>query len=530
VSVPPDFADRRTLWALSDAWLRRAAQIIAGSGEGLNRLNVFPVSDADTGTNLTLTLQGISSSVSRLDRAGVDDVVKAAILSAHGNSGAIVAEMFTSVCRAIEGEPWRLARAPGAMVARLLRTVADAATQAVAEPVAGTILTVADAAATAAEIAVADHPHDALAVAGTAQAGAHEALARTPEQLQVLGQAGVVDAGGQAYVLLLDVLVEVLGGEPAVPLGPVEAPRALTRVQPSAPMEYEVMYALRGTAGSELDALRTRLSVLGSSVVVVGDATAAQVHVHLTEPGPAIEAALGLGSLSRIRVTALTRPAGRRAERTVVSVVAGPGLADVVSAHGGTPVRADRGGVGAEELTRTIASASGDLVVLPNDMASLELATHLARDLPSSGRRIAVLPTVAQVQGLAALAVHEPEADFDAAVAAMGAAARHARQGAVTVAERPAMTMAGRCEAGDVLGLVEGDFVDIGDSVVEVGWRVLQRLLALGGELLTLVTGVDAEPELLAELARRARAADPALEIETMVGGQPRYLVLMGLE
>jgi DAK2 domain fusion protein YloV len=526
-----------SLWLLGDAWLRRAAHVIAESADALNAMNVFPISDADTGSNLKLTIGGIASSVTRFQRASLDDVVQAAILSAHGNSGAIVAEMFTSVCRALARNPERLAALPpGAVVAALLRTVSDAATQAVAEPVAGTILTVADEAAISALAAaqVEAHAHDPLAVAVAAQRGASEALARTPEQLDVLGRAGVVDAGGQAFVLLIDVLVEVLGGRPAEPLAMPERAPATPPAPEAAPMEYEVMYALRGAATTSLDQLRHELSVLGRSVVVVGDEAVAQVHVHLVDAGAAIEAAFDRGSLSRVRVTALgpllpEEPQG--AGRTVVAVVAGPGLAEAAAAMGAVPVQhrpAEE--VSAAELGRVVAAAHGDVVVLPNDPATLELARRLASQLRTDTRRIAVIPAVAQVQGLAALAVHEPTADFDAVVVAMSNSAGHARHGAVTIAERPAMTMAGPCRVGDVLGLVQGDFVEIGDSVVEVGWRVIERLLASGGELLTLIGGDASEAGALDELARRAVAANRTLEVERIEGGQSRYLVLVGLE
>ena len=165
----------------------------------------------------------------------------------------------------------------------------------------------------------------------------------------------------------------------------------------------------------------------------------------------------------------------------------------------------------------------GEVIVLPNDMECLEIATHLANDLRAQGRRVAVIPTVAQVQGLAALAVHEPGADFDSVVVAMSSTAGHARHAAVTVAESPAMTMAGRCEVGDVLGLVDGDFVEIGDDLTEVAWRVIERLLTSGGgELVTLVGGLGADDQLLGRLRARIRAWSPTIDVESIDGGQTR--------
>ncbi|MFT4166479.1 MAG: DAK2 domain-containing protein [Microlunatus sp.] len=543
------------IWRLCLAWLERSTEIIAQSAAGLDAINVFPVPDSDTGTNLQQTLTGITS---YLDGEGTEDprvetrdevspadvVVRAAVLSAHGNSGAIVAEMIISLSRALERSGLIVPVEPERGLAEVLKIVALAGRRAVARPVAGTILTVAAAAAAAAEQAVLTRAADrlaadpqsgisrVLAVAQVARDAAAEALAQTPMELSRLAEAGVVDAGAQAYVLLLDVLVEVLGGPAAEPMAAHPAPQFVRRSRAGEePVEYEVMYALRGTGPDDLDILRERLSELGDSVVVVGDRTVAQVHVHLADAGAAIEAGLPFGRLSQIRISALPPDAAAATERAVVAVVAGPGLAAAVTALGGTPVLPVSAHVGVTELSAALQHACGDVVVLPNDMESLEIARHLAGELRDQGRRVAVIPTVSQVQGLAALAVHEPEAAFDSVVVAMSSTAGHTRHGAVTVAESPAMTMAGRCETGDVLGLVDGDFVEIGDDLVQVAWRVLERLLTSGGgELVTIVRGRDADDRLIEALLARIRAVIPAVGVEVIDGGQPRYPLLLGLE
>jgi DAK2 domain fusion protein YloV len=552
------------IWRLCLTWLERSAEVITASAAGLNAINVFPVADSDTGTNLQQTLTGI---IAHLSGEAVDDdwttelvtgqgapagdeepspadlVVRAAVLSAHGNSGAIVAEMIISLSRALERSGLIVPTQPERGLALVLRTVAAAGRRAVARPVDGTILTVAAAAAAAAEQAVTAGVADrlardpavgisrVLAVAEVARAAAAESLRRTPDELASLAAAGVVDAGGQAYVLLLDVLVEVLGGAPAQALPDQPA----VTVRPGSigdPVAYEVMYALRGTGADDLDALRERLSVLGDSVVIVGDRTVAQVHVHLADAGAAVEAGLACGRISQIRITALPpSTAAVVAERALVAVVAGPGLADAVTDLGGTAVLPSGSHVSAEELASALQQSCGEVIVLPNDMECLEIATHLANDLRAQGRRVAVIPTVAQVQGLAALAVHEPGADFDSVVVAMSSTAGHARHGAVTIAESPAMTMAGRCEVGDVLGLVDGDFVEIGDALTEVAWRVIERLLtSAGGELLTLVRGRSADDRLIGQLRARIRAWSPSIDVEVIDGGQARYPLLVGLE
>ena len=528
------------MWLALTAWLRRARTIITESAPALNAMNVFPVSDSDTGSNLELTLTGIADALPEVEpselgppdgfRASADrfdSLVQAAILSAHGNSGAIVAEMFISIFRALQNDHVELlSLQPGELISRLIRTASAAADRAVARPIDGTILTVANAAARASEAKVADAPADALAVAQATQVAARAALARTPQQLPILADAGVVDAGAQALVLLIDVLVEVLGGELARPLPlPASSASGPERQVRESVVEYEVMYALQGATPGQLDRLRQQLSDLGNSVVVVGDSAVAQIHAHLLDAGAAIEAGLDLGRPSRIQVTALDR-AVTAESRTIFAAVSGEGLAEAVRAMGGVPISA----IGqAELLQEVVQQAYGDVVVLPNGMVSVESAASLVRDLGFS-RRVAVIPTAAQTQGLAALAVHEPTADFDSTVVAMSTAAGHARHAGVTIAESPATTAAGPCRPGDVLGMVEGDVVEIGDSVVEVGWRVTSRLLAAGGELLTLVNGADAEPKLADKLSARARRAIDGLDVEVLYGGQRPYVLLIGLE
>jgi DAK2 domain fusion protein YloV len=523
------------LWDAYDGSLRRATSVISDSADALNAINVFPVPDADTGSNLKLTLTGIADAVPELEQTSLDAAVQAAVLCAHGNSGAIVAEMFVSLCRAFEHDLPSLRSMPsGTLAATLLRLAAVAARRAVAQPVAGTILTVADDAAWAAEEVAARQPGDALAVVQAAREGARESLARTPEQLDVLASAGVVDAGGQAYVLLLDVLAEILGGAAAQPLTQA-SPRAASQQAETWRMtgEYEVMYTLRGAPSSDLDALRGHLSELGHSVVIVGDQAIAQVHVHLAEAGAAIEAALPLGELSQVRITAVpSHAAGQPAvgRRSLLAVVAGPGLAEAVSSLGGVPVLATDGDVTIEQLAAAAQQTCGDVVILPNGSQNLKRAGEVATELRRSGRRVGIIPTRAQVQGLAAMAVHEPSADFESAVVAMSNAAGHARHAAISVAQSATVTSAGRCEPGAVLGLIEGDVVLIGTSLEEVAWQLVQRLLSAGGELLTLVRGSGAGDDLSTQITARVRQRFPIVDVEVLEGGQSRYPLLLGLE
>jgi DAK2 domain fusion protein YloV len=520
-----------TLWEAYDGWLRRATEVISDSADALNTMNVFPVADADTGSNLKLTMTGIAQAIPSLQQSSVDAAVQAAILCAHGNSGAIVAEMFVSVCRALEHDLPGLQSLPsGTMVATLLRIAAVAARRAVARPVAGTILTVADDVASAAEEAAGRQPGNALAVVQAAQLESSESLARTPKQLDVLASAGVVDAGGQAYVLLIDVLAELLGGAPAQPLTETAASTAASqREAPNPAGQYEVMYALRGAPPSDLDALREQLSELGHSVVIVGDQAIAQVHVHLAEAGAAVEAALPLGELSQVRITALA-PTPVIGRRSVLAVVTGSGLASAVASLGGVPVLAADGEVTVDQLRAAADQTCGDLVILPNGGENLKRVGEFVLELRRAGRRVGIVSTVAQVQGLAAMAVHEPSADFGSTVVVMSTAAEHTRYGAITVAESDAVAAAGRYVPGDVLGIVGGAVDFIGTSMAEVAWKVVEQLLGVGGELLTLVRGTEAGDDMVSQLMGRVRERFRTVDVEVVQGGQPRYPLLLGVE
>ena len=264
--------------------------------------------------------------------------------------------------------------------------------------------------------------------------------------------------------------------------------------------------------------LRSTLAGLGDSLVVVGGEGLWNVHVHVDDVGSAIEAGIEAGRPHRVRVTHFAeqiaaREPQKRVGRAIVAVAAGPGLAGLFEEAGAVVVR---GGPGSRPSTgmlleAMVRSGAQEVVVLPNDNDSVRAAQVAASTAEKDhDMRVAVIPTTAQVQGLAALAVHEPGRTFDQDVLEMTATARHARQGAVTVAAKQAITMAGPCEPGDVLGAIGGDFVVVGHDLTEVAEDVLGRLLGGGGEMVTLVSGADdADGALATTCAGMGRGAAP---------------------
>ncbi|MEJ2579040.1 MAG: hypothetical protein P8Z68_08075, partial [Kineosporiaceae bacterium] len=306
--------------------------------------------------------------------------------------------------------------------------------------------------------------------------------------------------------------------------------------EPGTGPAFEVMYLL--DAGSDtVPALRERLAGLGDSLVVVGGGVLWHVHVHTDDPGAAVEAGIVAGRPYRIRITHLGADGGSAPVLVhprvgLVACAAGPGLADLFGKAGAVVLP---GGPGRRPSTAELLDAVGEtgarsVVVLPNDADTLAVAEAAARQARESGVRVNVLPTQAQVQGLAAAAVHDPLGEFDEDLVRMSAAAGATRHGAVTLAARDAITTAGPCRAGDVLGVVQGDFAVVGSEIEVVAVDVVRRLLSGGGELLTVVRGVDAADDLVHAVRDYARRAHREVEVTVLDGGQRRYPLLLGAE
>ena len=541
-----------------------ATDALSRAREEIDALNVYPVPDGDTGTNMFLTFSAARDALrgAALDGGSVEKALaefrRAALMGARGNSGVILSQMLGAVASRLERAGHEAFR-PQTLV-EALRMATEASYAAVGVPVEGTILTVARAASEAATATLEAHT-DVLGggvtakVFSAAAAAARLALANTPNQLPALAAAGVVDAGGRGLSVVLDAAEQVLTGRvtvreaahhfvrriPVLPEGVVKvAGDDLTEGGPA----YEVMYLLDASEEA-VATLRTRLGELGDSLVVVGGEGLWNVHVHVDDVGAAIEAGIEAGRPHRIRVTHFaeqvasqrTRDSGRdsgRSGRRIVAVAAGEGLRELFSAAGAEVVAAGPGqrpSTG-EVLAAIEATGAAEVVVLPNDPDSVRVAEIAVRTAQESGGiKAAVIPTHAQVQGLAALAVHEPGRSFEADVLEMTATARHARHGAVTVAAKQAWTTAGPCEPGDVLGVIDGDFALIGSDVFEVASGVVARLLGAGGDLITLVSGGDESAAALAEqCAVWAAEQHPTVDVVVYSGGQERYPLLIGVE
>jgi uncharacterized protein len=534
------------LQALDDAavgaWYRAAVDALSTSRTRLDDLNVFPVPDGDTGTNLLLTAQAAVAALDvqgpRTTESAWSVLARGAVLGAKGNSGTILAQLLRGLADQLAGQP----PADGAALATALQKAADTAYTAVADPEEGTFLTVARASAEAAVAAVDAGAADLADVVRAAADGARAALEHTPDQLQALRDAGVVDAGGAGLCLVLDALVTtVTGVEPArAPLarrdhGHRHSGEHLPHQPPAGPGS-EVQYLLADSDEGAIERLHHRLAELGDSLVVVGVDTPEgrewNVHVHVADVGAAIEAGIEAGRPYRISVTPLAPvlpSAPVPGARAVIAIAGSDGLAALFLGEGARVVRSGPDGVSEDEIfDEVIASAAVEVVVLPNDVSLSAVAARAAARARELGRDVGVLPTRSPVQGLAALAVADRARRFGDDLIAMAEAAAATRWAEVTIAEQEALTMAGTCRPGDVLGSAEGDVLLIGDDLAAVSCELLDRLLSAGGEMATLVIGRD--EALGDQVCRHLATAHPTIEVTRYGGGADGILLQVGVE
>ncbi|MEU9124263.1 DAK2 domain-containing protein [Streptomyces sp. NPDC048506] len=537
------------------SWCGLALEALGRERERIDAINVYPVADGDTGTNLYLTLESAARAVEaafdghasagtapRLADA-IGAMAHGALIGARGNSGTIVAQLLRGMTEVLAG-----ADGSADALRRALRRAAASTYEAVAHPVEGTLLTVATAAADAAERA-AGGTAGAAEIARAAHEGARSALKETPGQLAVLGRAGVVDAGGCGLVALLGALADALSGEVSVTPVAVRADAPLPEAagceaaareaaddcrEPGGPA-FEVIYLLEAEDAA-VARLRTRLDALGDSLVVVGGDGLWNVHVHVDDAGAAVEAGIEAGRPYRIAITHFGGAARVKepalAARAVVAVVPGPGLAGLCTEAGATVVAVRPGEPPASgELVQAIRQAHArEVMLLPNDPELRHTAAAAAEQARTEGVRVALIPTRSAVQGIAALAVHEPGRSFDEDAVAMTSAAGATRYAELAVAERQSWTMAGVCQAGDVLGLIDGDVAVIGSDLTRIAMTVLDRMLSAGGEMVTLVLGAQAPASLGERLERHVRERHLAVDTVVYDGGQYAAPLLIGVE
>ena len=509
----------------------------------IDDLNVYPVPDGDTGTNLTLTVRAVADAVASAEpaeRAGLAQTVsRAALMGARGNSGVILSQIVRGVSDVLAESTNGI---DPALTARALRGASDAAYRAVRRPVEGTMLSVIRELAEEAERrAAGPEPLGELLVELVRHGDG--AVARTPEQLDVLREAGVVDAGGAGLVELLRGLAGAVTGE-AMPAAPAEeAPSGADAIhlEPSR-YRYCTVYVVEGDA-LDRDELEGQLELLGDSLVVVGDESALKVHVHTDDPGAALSLGTEAGTIDGVEIANMHEQQEQRERRLslvpservksgVVAVVAGEGnrrLFETLASPVGT-IRVVSGGQTANPSTAELVAALDELdaeeaILLPNNSNVRLAAEHAAEQ---SKLLVELVPTDSILAGLAALVAYDGSRGAAENAADMAVAAAAVATGEVTRASRDVELSGLAIRSGDWLGLVDGEPIAGGDEFSEVALEVVERLLAEPRALLTLLAG--AEPPPLDGLLARIASTHPGVEVEVHEGGQPHYPLLLGAE
>lgn len=521
----------------------------------LNRLNVYPVPDGDTGTNMTLTLESVVNELGTAE--GMVEVCQAvahgSLMGARGNSGVILSQVLRGLADTFRG----VDAAGVTEVVTGLRQASDAAYQAVMRPVEGTILTVVRAAAEAAESAR-DAGEQALeGVLDSALTAASDAVLHTPDLLPVLKEAGVVDAGGRGFTLLLDAFLEVVAGRPIPEPEIVATPRSVQAHLSGtdvASLRYEVMYLLEADDAT-IPAFKQTWSSLGDSIVVVGGDGLWNCHVHTDDIGGAIEAGIEAGRPRHLRVTDLleqveeeqwvrdqvpelaaaagdTAPASSDQEvgTAVVAVGVGEGIRRLLVSLGVHEIVA--GGQSMNPSTAQILEAvercpAKDVVVLPNNKNIVPVARQV--DALTS-RVVAVVPTTSVVEALAALVAYDPQADLDVNVAAMEDAAGRVAAGEVTQAVRDSSAECGPIKAGDWIAISRDGICAATATAVAAALAVVDALVTEDSEIVTVLLGSDARHGEAERLREQVALAHPQVEVEVHEGGQPLYPYLIGVE
>ncbi|MEI7813502.1 MAG: DAK2 domain-containing protein [Coriobacteriia bacterium] len=533
-----------------------AAQALRERKEEVNKLNVFPVPDGDTGTNMSLTMDVVVAEVTKLpqtsDMATVcHAVTHGSLMGARGNSGVILSQILRGLCEGIDGAE----QFDSALVADAFERAVIVAFQAVRKPVEGTILTVLRDTAEAAR-ACAD---DGLAVDGMLLAlsvAAFESVRRTPELLPVLKENGVVDAGGFGLAILIEGFVASATGQDVriVDVSSVAAP--LLVVEPVDDWDddeflYCTEFLLFGD-GIDEGSVHDYVASVGGSELVVGSAGEFKVHVHTNDPGSVLSHMTALGEVSDVHIHNMRRQSQARDEVLIaeaaaanplavdpslplkpigfVAVAAGSGLVSILESLGVDVVVS--GGQtmnpSTQDLADAIASVPAEkVVILPNNKNIIMAATAAAG---VSDKPVAVVPTTAVPQAFSAMLAFDGGDDLDSLAAAMTAAAGAVRCGEVTRAVKDAKGKVGDIASGQVIGITEHEIEVVGDDVSTVAAQLADLLLADGAETLTVLAGEAFDDEALNSLGQRIAASHAGVEVETHRGEQPLYPVIMAAE
>lgn len=522
--------------------------------EAVNNLNVYPVPDGDTGTNMSLTLRSV---VDELDGTDTDmasackAIAHGSLMGARGNSGVIMSQILRGFSTTVADST----SIDGAAFASALAAAAEGAYGAVGNPVEGTILTVVRESSEAA-VAAAESGADLVGVLDAARSEGGESLRRTPTLLKVLADAGVVDAGGSGFLLFLDAALNVVD-ERALPEPDVQAPPEFEMERPDgddhepsiADLRYEVMFLLDAPDES-IPGFKSAWAEVGDSIVVVGGDGIFNCHIHCDDIGAAIECGIDVGRAHKIRVTDLLEeleglaheedwvkgelgdpePSGPPVPTAVVAVAVGDGVVSILKSMGVHAVVT--GGQSMNPSTADLVQAvesvpALEVVILPNNKNIIPVAEQV--DAQSS-RTVRVVPTRGIAEGIASLMSYDPQSTAEANADSMAEVASGVLAGEVTQAVRESTSDAGPIATGDWLGIRREGICAVQSTVAEAAIELLNVMITRDHELLTVIAGEDADDDTTSRIEAWVEEHHGDVEVEVHEGGQPLYPYYFGLE
>jgi len=537
-----DARDFKEMLATATDWLEKSASDI-------DALNVFPVPDGDTGTNMLLTMRSGVDEAGQVDSSSASDVARAlakgALMGARGNSGVILSQIWRGLAQGLKEKEV----VDGSDITEALIEASVTAYKGISNPVEGTILTVIREASEAGQTLVANGNNDLIAVLESVVNTANDSVANTPTLLPVLRDAGVVDAGGQGLYTILEGILRYVRGEreqmqfrkpqmiPSNDPHPVRLPQMLSEEE--VPFGYCTEFMLKGE-GFNQDKIRARLKKQGESLIVVGDETTTRIHIHTLDPGKVLRYATSLGTVHQVNVRnmdeqyqdflEMQKDRAPSVDIATIAVVAGEGLAEVFTSLGTTAIIS--GGQTMNPSTKDILQAvnavkSDKIIVLPNNK-NIVLTAEQVQSL--TDKRIEVVPTQTIPQGVVALLAFDYEADFETNAQFMKEARSTVKTIEVTRAVRAAQLDGLSIKKKQAIGLLDGELLVAGKNTSDILEKMLSKIDLKNNEIITIYYGADTPLSEAEQVSASIREKYPQLQVEVIRGGQPYYNFIVSIE
>lgn len=531
----------REMFAAATGWLEK-------SSAEIDALNVFPVPDGDTGTNMLLTMRSTVEEAYRAPDHSASAVAHAmaqgALMGARGNSGVILSQILRGLAQGLSEKESLNATD----LASALQESSAMAYKGLSNPVEGTMLTVIKDIAAAVQAEAAGNGEDMIVAMEAAVNAAGESVANTPNLLDVLRQAGVVDAGGQGLHTIFDGALRYLRGEmeqmrfrkPQIIVTDLHATKLPQMIAADEiPYGYCTEFLLKGEK-LDTDKIRKKLEKKGESLIVVGDESAARIHIHTIEPGDVVSFASGLGTLHQVSIRnmdeqhhdylEMQKDRGPAVDTAIVAVVAGDGLSDVFTSLGVTVIvpGGQTMNPSTKDLLQAVEEAAADkAIILPNNKNIVATANQMQS---LTEKKIEVVPTTTIPQGVAALLAFDYEANLESNIQIMTRAVSSVKTIEICRAVRAVKLNDLKIKKKQPIGFLDGDLLAVGDSGLEVLNKMLSKLDLGKIEVITIYYGVDTKSAEAEQVAGDIRSRYPQLQIEVVRGGQPHYDYIISIE